>query len=108
MKIFSKDAYWEELFQLEDIVDEADNPTFSNPRAPTIEGKDAKFIPVKHNFAEVFDRPVFAGKVTCVLKYNLYLYLRPNESSSYIGLYESYLSIKNLPFFLSVVIITFR
>ena len=62
LKIFSKDAYWAELFQLEDIVDEPDNPTFSNPRAPTIEEKGANFIPEKHNFAEVFDRQVFFWK----------------------------------------------
>ena len=57
--LFAPTAYWEELFPLEDIVDEPENPNFSQPRAPTIEERDAAFIPVKHNFKEVFDRPVF-------------------------------------------------
>ena len=59
---FSPTAYWDELFPLDEIVDKPANPTFSQPRAPTIEERDAGFVPVKHNFKEVFDRPVFKAK----------------------------------------------
>ena len=37
------------------------NETFRLPRAPTIEERDAQFVPVKHNFDEVIDIPVFKG-----------------------------------------------
>ena len=42
LKIFFDDAYWESLVPLEDVVEEPLNPTFKNPRAPTIEEKDGK------------------------------------------------------------------
>ena len=60
LKLFSKDAYWKELFALEEAVEEPANPLFKKPHGPTEEeGK----IPVKHNFDVTFDVPVFTGKV---------------------------------------------
>ena len=64
MKPFSKDAYWQYLVPLEEVVPEPDNPTFKTPRAPTMAEDEAMFVPVKHNFDETFDRPVFTGKVS--------------------------------------------
>ena len=55
---------------LEDVVEEPDNPTFVNPRAPTIEEKDACYVPVKHNFIEEFDVPEFKGKVSLMIQFS--------------------------------------
>ena len=59
---FAKTAYWKPLSPNIEAVEEPANPTFTNPRAPTIDERDAQFVPVKHNFAETFDRPVFQAK----------------------------------------------
>ena len=77
LKVFSDDAYWQNLIPLEDVVPEPENPSFSQPRAPTIEEKDAGFVPVKHNFDETFERPKFEGKVSCTFDnvYYLAIYL---------------------------------
>jgi hypothetical protein len=50
----SKDAYWQELKPKDAVVEEPINESFSISQAPT--------VPVKHNFDDVFDIPVFAGK----------------------------------------------
>jgi hypothetical protein len=57
---FAPGAYWEQLNAIEEPVEEPLN-TIRNARAPTVDA-DAK-VPVKHDFAETFDRPIFEGKV---------------------------------------------
>ena len=57
----------EHLVPLTEVVEEPDNPTFKNPRAPTIEEDEAQFVPVKHDFDITFDRPVFTGKASNLL-----------------------------------------
>ena len=47
---------------------EPENPTFKNPRAPTIEERDAEYVPVKHNFSERFERPAFEGTIDTIEK----------------------------------------
>jgi len=56
---FAPGSYWTPLEPEAEVVEEPEN-TINNPRAPTNMG-DAT-VPVKHNFAERFDRPVFAGR----------------------------------------------
>ena len=46
-----------------ECVNEPSNPTFKAPRAPTHPDCDALKVPVKYNFAETFDRPVWQGKM---------------------------------------------
>ena len=41
------------------IVDEPNNATFKNPRAPTIPEEHAKYVPTKHDFDTHIKRPVF-------------------------------------------------
>jgi len=50
------------LFPSATAVQEPANPTFKQPRAPTINAKDAKFVPKKYEFDEVFTIPSFEGK----------------------------------------------
>ena len=64
MRFFSKDSYWKEIFPLDDVVIKPENPSFANPRAPTVEEENASHVAVKHNFAEVFERPEFTGKIS--------------------------------------------
>ena len=71
-KFFSDDAFWEDLVPLEEVVEEPLNPTFCQPRAPTIEERDAKFVPVKHNFIEEFEVPKFEATVS--IKFILFYY----------------------------------
>jgi len=55
------------LFKPEaEVVEEPEN-TIVNPRAPTAPADEAEEVPVKHNFGERFDRPVFGGR-KCVPK----------------------------------------
>jgi hypothetical protein len=58
---FTPGSYWEVLQPLVDPVTEPIN-TIRNARAPTVPEDEAGTIPVKHDFAEAFDRPIFTGK----------------------------------------------
>jgi hypothetical protein len=60
--VFPQSAYWRPLVPNEEAVSEPDNTSFKKPRAPTVPEEDAATVPVKFNFDEAFDRPVFAGK----------------------------------------------
>ena len=59
--IFNTDSYWEVLDPQETIAEEPENPTFSRPHAPTVDAKDAEYVPVKHNSSDTFQRPEFTG-----------------------------------------------
>ncbi|CAB9519576.1 unknown protein [Seminavis robusta] len=65
---FAPGSYWEPLNPKEEAVEEPEN-TIRNARAPTVPADEAGSVPVKHNFAETFDRPIFTGKRT-VPKYH--------------------------------------
>jgi len=59
VKGFPVTAYWK-LLQADDAtVMEPCNVTFSIPRAPTIRAEDDEFVPVKYDFKEKFDVPIF-------------------------------------------------
>ena len=62
MKWFPDTAYWRVLKPKNETVDEPNNATFKNPRAPTIPEEDAKYVPTKHDFDTHIERPVFTGK----------------------------------------------
>jgi hypothetical protein len=52
------------------IVDKPLNPSFTTAtRVPTVPVNEADVVPVKHNFAEVFDRPRFSGTYERVIKH---------------------------------------
>ncbi|GFH49623.1 hypothetical protein CTEN210_06099 [Chaetoceros tenuissimus] len=60
---FPDTAFWKELQADEKPVSEPKNKRFKLPRAPTIEARDASFVPTKHNFsAYTFERPKFEGQ----------------------------------------------
>ena len=58
---FAPGCYWESLKPEAASVEEPAN-AIPNPRAPTVPLDEAEEVPVKHNFSERFDRPVFAGR----------------------------------------------
>ena len=67
---FPDSAFWKVLDADEDVAAEPENPSFKNPRAPTIDEKDARSIPQKHNFSKYsFPIPMFTGKATRVARY---------------------------------------
>ena len=61
MKWFLDTAYWRVLKPKNETVDEPNNATFKNPRAPTITEEDAKYAPTKHNHDTHIKRTVFTG-----------------------------------------------
>ena len=63
MGAFADGAYWRVLHPNEESLKEPENPTFIQPRAPTIEERDAAHVPTKYNFTERLDRPPFLGTV---------------------------------------------
>ena len=69
MKCFAEGAYWKVLDTNESPVDEPTNPSFNKPRAPTIEERDEKYVPVKFNFNEYFIRPLFSCVVHVMRKF---------------------------------------
>ena len=69
MKTFSKTAHWKILTPDEIPAEEPANPNFSTPRAPTIDGKDAAHVPLKYNFSDKIDRPIFTGLMNVAVKY---------------------------------------
>ena len=67
---FPDSAYWKILECDEDVAPEPRNPTFKNPRVPTVYERDAASIPTKHNFSKCsFPIPMFSDKVTRVAIY---------------------------------------
>ena len=50
MKLFSDTAYWRVLKPKNETVDEPNNATFKNPRAPSITEEYDKYVPTKHDF----------------------------------------------------------
>ena len=57
---FPSTAYWRVLEPDEVATEEPENSTFKNARAPTIDARDAKFVPVKYGFSKYkFDIPIF-------------------------------------------------
>ena len=60
-KTFAPTAKWRVLTPNEEVAEEPNNENFRLPRAPTIDERDAQFVPVKHNFDESIDIPVFKG-----------------------------------------------
>ena len=82
MKWFPDTAYWRVLQSNTESVDEPDNDTFKNPRAPTIPEEHAQYVPTKHDFDTHFDRPVFTGKhqLFCVITYTI-------QSLIFLGVY---------------------
>ena len=60
---FPSTVYWKLLNHESECVDEPSNPTFKAPRAPTHPDRDALKVPMKYNFAETFDRPVWQGRM---------------------------------------------
>ena len=63
LKGFEDGVYWEELAHDASTVIEPNNPTFRAPRAPTIQEDRAVYVPVKHDFEHMFDRPSFEGRI---------------------------------------------
>jgi hypothetical protein len=58
---FAQGAYWKPLVP-SSVVEEPTNLAFKTAvRAPTVPADEADVVPVKHDFAEVFDRPIFSG-----------------------------------------------
>ena len=62
MRWFPDTAYWRVLKPKNETVDEPNNATFKNPRAPTITEKDAKYVTTNHDFDTHIEWPVFKGK----------------------------------------------
>ena len=62
MKWFPDTAYRRVLKPKNETVDEPNNTTFKNPRAPTITEKDAKYVTTNHDFDTHIEWPVFKGK----------------------------------------------
>jgi hypothetical protein len=57
---FLPGSYWKTLVPSSTVAEPL-NPSFTKPRAPTIPADEADVVPVKHDFAEVFERPRFSG-----------------------------------------------
>ena len=66
---FASTARWTVLTPEETPVEQPLNPRFKNARAPTIPEEDSKHIPVKHNFARIFDRPVFRALFNAIVTF---------------------------------------
>jgi hypothetical protein len=60
---FSSTAYWKPLVPMAEAVEEP-NKKFNSQHAPSVPAEDAAFVPaVKHNFAKLFEWPVFTGTI---------------------------------------------
>ena len=57
-----EDSWWKMLETHSSVV-EPKNSRFKQPRAPTINAEEAKYVPQKFNFAETFEQPQFEGVV---------------------------------------------
>ena len=56
MKWFPDTAYWRVLKPKYETVDDPNNATFKNSRAPTITEEDTKYVPKKHDFDTHIER----------------------------------------------------
>ena len=64
MGAFPSTSFWKILSPDNEPTAEPSNPTFREPRAPTVEERDAKYVPVKFNFSSYkFDIPIFSAFV---------------------------------------------
>ena len=64
-KGFPPTAQWKSLTADDTAVVEPENPSFRNPRAPTISEMDGCHVPTKHNFSNYkFDIALFTGTET--------------------------------------------
>ena len=61
LKTFPGTAKWLQLLPNSVAVQEPANPTFRQPRAPTIKAEHAAFVPKKYEFDETFEVPLFMG-----------------------------------------------
>ena len=62
MGSFAETTYWRVLEPDQEPTKEPSNPLFKNPRAPTIEERDAKYVPVKFGFFKHnFNIPSFSA-----------------------------------------------
>ena len=70
MGAFPDTAYWRVLNPDSEPTQEPSNPTFNNPRAPTVVERDAKYVPVKYNFSSYkFQVPIFSAFVERVSRW---------------------------------------
>jgi Transposase IS4/SAP domain len=67
LKGFTEGAKWRELKAEETMVEEPINRF--KARAPTIPEEDGDCVPVKHNFAESFERPDFTGRKDVAVRF---------------------------------------
>ena len=67
---FSSTARWTSLTPEETPVEEPLNLRFKNARTPTIPEEDSKHIPEKHNFARIFNRPVFRALFNAIVTFS--------------------------------------
>jgi Transposase IS4 len=61
MSGFAPGSHWVPLVPQELAAVEPNN-ALRNARAPTVPREEASTVPVKHNFADCFDRPLFQGR----------------------------------------------
>ena len=59
MSSISKTSYWRYLVPNSEIVDKTNNPSFKNPRVPSVTENESEFVLVKHNFSIYISIPVF-------------------------------------------------
>lgn len=83
MKAFAPSEYWKILSPNTTPIEEPNNPTFNNPRAPTIGEADAEHVPIKYNFSAVFDCPVFKGMIKVLKRFGRTRTIKNNEDGSY-------------------------
>ena len=70
MGAFPSTAYWKVLKPNNVPTQEPANPTFKTPHTPTIEERDAKYVPVKYNFSSYkFIIPKFSAIIERVSRW---------------------------------------
>ena len=78
-EIFPASSNWCTLTPNTDSLEEPSNPTFANPRAPTILEEDSMHVPVKHKFSTIFERPTFKGKIDKIKTYASGIFKRKSD-----------------------------
>ena len=53
---------------MEEVVEEPTD-SFKNRCAPTIPAEEGHLVPIKHNFKETFDCPIFCGRRRIIMKW---------------------------------------
>ena len=71
IKDFADGAYWRQLFPNFLAIKELKNAIFQNSRALIIDAEEAKYVPVRYNFVEIFDCAVFKGNKKVKVQYFL-------------------------------------